>query len=68
MQLRCKHRFATRAPHRPAPVSLSALKLIAVDEDALELTELKQAFGYFSGPAHPDQHLNRQVILVLSSL
>lgn len=30
--------FATRAPHRPAPVSLSALKLVSVDEDALELT------------------------------
>ena len=30
--------FATRAPHRPSPISLSALKLVAVDEENLELT------------------------------
>jgi tRNA-Thr(GGU) m(6)t(6)A37 methyltransferase TsaA len=30
--------FATRAPHRPSPISLSALKLVAVDEEKLELT------------------------------
>ena len=30
--------FATRAPHRPSPISLSALRLIAVDEEKLELT------------------------------
>ena len=27
--------FATRAPHRPNPLSLSALRVVAVDEDAL---------------------------------
>ena len=30
--------FATRAPHRPSPISLSALRLIDVDEEKLELT------------------------------
>jgi tRNA-Thr(GGU) m(6)t(6)A37 methyltransferase TsaA len=30
--------FATRAPHRPSPISLSALRLVAVDEEKLELT------------------------------
>jgi len=30
--------FATRAPHRPSPISLSALKLVGVDEEKLEIT------------------------------
>jgi tRNA (Thr-GGU) A37 N-methylase len=30
--------FATRSPHRPSQLALSALKLVRVDEEALTLT------------------------------